>query len=152
MLAPSLGVPHEVETELGAARAHLLEEWPTPRGGLPRLLLDRVELYPSGVDPGNCTEHASAMSARTNLPLVVLRGLGGVELEWERDFALGDDVEVCVAKPDGLACHAAPLPRHQVVLSIGPDRVGGRIRLTAGTERINARFSAVLCPVRSPPP
>lgn len=149
----SLGWPSGKQLEIGAAFAHLLEEWPTPRGGLPRLVIDRIELYAVGATGASCTTSGSVPAGGDTPTAIVLQGKHRVEVEWEKDFAMGDDFELCVigtgankASP-ALKCPGLDLGRANVILSLSRDRVGGRLNATSEIATVKGRFSAVVCPL-----
>jgi hypothetical protein len=156
----SLGWPAGTKLELGVAFAHLLEEWPTPRGGLPRMVVDRIELYAAGVTGVGCAssgEKASPMPSSKpsgGAPTaIVLQGKHRVEVEWEKDFAMGDDFELCVlgaatSKPGAsLTCPGLHLGRANVILSLSRDLVGGRLNASSEIASVTGRFNAVVCPL-----
>ncbi len=149
----SLGWPAGKQMEIGAAFAHLLEEWPTPRGGLPRLVVDRIELYAKGATGMSCTTSGSAPPDGATPTAIVLEGKHKVDVEWEKDFAMGDDFELCVIgagtgkKGPALKCPGLDLGRANVILSLSRDRVGGRLSAVSEIATVNGRFSAVVCPL-----
>lgn len=153
----SLGWPAGKEMEIGAAFAHLQEEWPTPRGGLPRLVIDRIELYAAGATGMSCTSSGNAPPGGGQPTAIVLEGKHKVEVEWEKDFAMGDDFELCVigadppargskAKP-ALKCPGLDLGRANVIVSLSRDRLGGRLNASGDVASVKGRFNAVVCPL-----
>jgi hypothetical protein len=149
----SLGWAPGKQMTIGAAFAHLLEEWPTPRGGLPRLVIDRIELYAAGATGASCSSSGSTPPAGETPTAIVLQGKRKVEVEWEKDFAIGDDFELCVIgagtgkQSPALACPGLDLGRANVILSLSRDRVGGRLNATSEIATVKGRFSAVVCPL-----
>jgi hypothetical protein len=149
----SLGWPAGTQLEIGAAFAHLVEEWPTPRGGLPRLFVDRIELYAAGVTGMSCGTSGTRAPDGKKPSAIVLEGKHKVEVEWEKDFAIGDDFELCVIaagtgkKSPSLSCPGIDLGRANVILSMSRDRIGGRLNAVSETATVKGRFSAVVCPL-----
>ncbi|MBL8742895.1 MAG: hypothetical protein JNK04_17420 [Myxococcales bacterium] len=149
----SLGWPAGTRMEVGVAFAHLLEEWPTPRGGLPRLVFERIELYAAGTTGASCTTSGTAPAGQVTPTAIVLEGKRRVDLEWEKDFAIGDDFELCVlGAPRGkagskLECPGLDLGRPNVIVSVSRDRIGGRLSLKSDVASVSGRFSAVVCPL-----
>jgi len=151
--ARSLGWDPGTKLEIGAAFAHLKEEWPNPRGGLPRLVIDSIELYSVGATGMSCS--TPGVAAAGSLPTaIVLQGKHKTDLEWEKDFAIGDDFELCVvsALPPGsakpvLTCPSFELSRPNVVLSLSRDRAKGFVNAKGSVGSVNGHFNAEVCPL-----
>lgn len=147
--ARALGWSPPAKFEIGAAFAHLREEWPTPRGGLPRLVFDRIDLYSKAVRDASCDGATLALAAPAIPELITLQSDRRVDVEWEKDFAIGDDFDLCFLRPGKQtpSCSDFELGRSSVILSLGRERVKGFINASAAAGTVKGSFNAEICPI-----
>ena len=117
------------------------------------MFVDRIELYAAGATGMSCGTTGSTVPDGKKPTAVVLEGKHKVEVEWEKDFAIGDDFELCVIvagsgqKSPSLTCPGLDLGRANVILSMSRDRIGGRLNAKSERATVQGRFSAVVCPL-----